>query len=118
MTAFPTLSKPPSFPLDPDGTLEDIVIRSQLASGYEQTRPRATRSRRNFGLNYIGIPDADIALLRTFEMTTLVNGAGSFTWTHPLTSIVYTVRLSAPIKYARTQAVLGASNATIQMREV
>ncbi len=116
MPAFPTLSRNPSYPLDPDGVLEDVVIRSPQTSGYEQTRPRSTRARRNFGLNYINLASADEALLRTFEVTTLRNGADSFLWTHPITAVVYTVRLTAPIKISRNNAV--GISATLQIREV
>ena len=108
----------PSFPLDPDGELEDVAIRSPQASGYEQTRPRTTRARRNFGVNYIALPDVDTALVRTFEQTTLRNGADAFQWTHPITSTVYTVRLTAPIKYSRAFQATGISTVSIKLREV
>lgn len=101
LPVYPTLSKNPAYPLDPDGELEDVVIRSDLTAGYQQTRPRSTRARPNFGLTYPSLPDVDVALLRAFEQTTLVNGASPFTWTHPITSVSYTVGLSVPIKYAR-----------------
>ena len=101
MPAFPTLSMIPTFPLDPDGSIEDAVIRSPMTAGYSQTRPRYTRSRRGFGVNYRDLPDADVALLRTFEITTLRNGADSFTWVHPITAVSYTVQLTGPIKFSK-----------------
>lgn len=117
MAAFPTLSKKPNYPLDPDGELEDVVIRSPQTAGYEQTRPRTTRARRSFGVNYKALKDVDVDLLRTFERVTLRNGADQFTWTHPLSATVYTVRLAAPIKYSRKQAP-GVVDVTILVREV
>ena len=117
MPTFPTLSKPPSYPLDPDGEIEDVVMRSPQEAGYEQTRPRTTRARRNFGVNYQALPDADTDLLRTFEITTLRNGADAFAWTHPLSGTVYTVRLTGQIKFRRNNA--GAmSNVSFALREV
>lgn len=116
MANFPVLSRNPIYPLDPDGSIEDVVIRSPQASGYEQTRPRSTRARRNFGLNYINLASLDEAALRTFEVTTLRNGADSFLWTHPTSAVVYTVRLTAPIKISRINVI--GINATLQIREV
>lgn len=119
MPTFPTLSRAPSYPIDPDGEAEDVILRSPMEAGYEQTRPRTTRARRNFGVNYIGIEAADEALLRAFETTTLRNGADAFTWTHPISGTVYTVRLTAPIKWSRTKGkVGGVVVASMKLREV
>lgn len=117
MAAFPILSKPPSYPLDPDGDLDDSAIRSPFTAGYEQTRPAFTRSRRSWGVNYKSMPQADMDTLRDFERVTLVNGADSFTWTHPLSGATYTVRLAAPIKFARSRrGPIG--DASFMLREV
>jgi len=99
MPNFPTLATVPSFPLDPDGEIEDAVLRSPFTGGYELTRPKYTRSRRIWGLRYPMLTPADKNTLFTFEQTTLRNGADSFTWTHPVTATAYTVRFAAPIKY-------------------
>lgn len=117
MANFPTLSRAPSLPLDPDGEIEDVVLRSPMESGYEQTRPRTTRARRSYGLNYNNLKSADVALLRAFEITTLRNGADSFTWTHPIYSTSHTVRLAGPIKFARTRAPT-LHDVSMQLREV
>lgn len=116
MTAFVTLSRVPSYPLDPDGVIEDNVLRSQSEAGYEQTRPRYTRARRSWGVSYIRLSAADEALLRAFEITTLRNGADSFTWTHPISGTTYTVRLTGPIRFSRP-SVSGA-DASFTLREV
>ena len=117
MAAFPTLSRPPSYPLDPDGELEDAIVRSPFSAGYEQTRPRFTRARRTWGVTYRHLPDADVAILREFERVTLVNGSDSFAWTHPLTGAQFGVRLTAPIKYARASAP-GHADVSFSLREV
>jgi len=117
MAAFPTLSRAPSLPLDPDGEIEDVVLRSTFEAGYEQTRPRTTRARRSFGINYRALKSADEALLRAFEITTLRNGADAFTWTHPISGTSYTVRLAAPIQFRRQQTAT-LTDAVLKFREV
>lgn len=117
MAAFPTLSKRPSYPLDPDGEIEDAILRSPSDGGYVQTRPRYTRVRRNWGVNYLHLPDADVTLLRSFEITTLRNGADLFTWTHPLSATAYTVQLTAPIKFGRKVAG-GVATVSFGLKEV
>lgn len=115
MPAFPALNDPPCYPLDPNGELEDSVLRSPFQAGYQQTRPKFTRARRQFGVRY-KLKDADVATLRDFELTTLVNGAASFTWTHPLTAVSYTVQLAAPIKYGKSSR--GISDVSFVLQEV
>lgn len=115
MAAFPALTRAPAYPLDPDGALEDAVLRSEFAAGYEQTRPKYTRARRSYGLNYT-LSDADVATLRAFELTTLVNGSDSFVWTHPLRATSHTVRLTAPIRYGKSS--LGLTDVSLTIREV
>lgn len=100
MTAFVTLTGKPDYPLDPDGEIEDNVLRSDTTAGYEQTRPRYTRARRTWGVNYQDMIAADVALLKAFELTTLRNGADMFTWTHPITG-TFTVRLAGPIRFSK-----------------
>lgn len=117
MSVYPTLSVQPSYPLQPDGEIEDAVLRSKLEGGYEQTRPKFTRVRRSWGINYSHLPDADVATLRTFESVTLRNGADFFTWVHPISGTTYTVRLAEPIKYARTTAP-GHCSVSLSIREV
>lgn len=96
---FPTLTTLPTFPLDPDGMNEDAVLRSSFEGGYELTRPKFTRARRNWGVSYPAINSTDKAALVTFETTTTKNGADSFTWTHPVSGTVYTVRFTTPLRF-------------------
>lgn len=99
--AFPTLSQVPAVPIAPDGELEDVILRTPTDAGYVQTRPRFTRARRTWGLNYPALSNADADILRDYERLTLHNGADPFAWTHPISSVVYTVQLAGPITYAR-----------------
>lgn len=114
---FPALSKVPSRPLDPDGNIEDGVIRSPQTAGYEQTRPRFTRTRRGYGVNYRHLPDTDVATLRAFEITTLRNGADAFTWTHPVDGTAHTVQIVGGIKFAKTEKPT-ARDVSFMLREV
>lgn len=117
MIVFPTLTKSPSLPLSPDGEIDDVLLRSPQESGYEQVRPRTTRARRSWGVNYPVLAAADVATLRAFEITTLRNGADAFTWTHPISGLVYTVRLTGPVKFATTQD-RRFSSAALTLKEV
>lgn len=103
MSNFLGLSKGPSLPLDPDGVMEDVVIRTPTEAGYVQTRPRFTRSRLMWGLVYNVLPDADIAILKNWENVTIRNGSDVFTWQHPASLVTYDVHLTGPVKYAKTQ---------------
>lgn len=96
MQAYPAISVPPSL-LSPDGALAvDPTLKSQSEAGYELTRAKFTRPRRKWGVNYDLLNDTDMGLLRAFEVEVQV-GALSFTWTHPVSSTVYTVRFGGPI---------------------
>jgi hypothetical protein len=114
---FPTLTQQAAYPLDPDGELEDVILRSPTDAGYEITRPRFTRARRTWGINYPALSNADTTTLRAFEQATLRNGADSFSWTHPISKTVYTVRLTGPISYARANGPM-LTAASFTLREV
>lgn len=78
------------------------------------TRPRFTRARRTFKLNYKALTDADKALLDTFFFTSTSRGSVIFSWTNPITSAAYNVRIK-PIGW---QAVrYNQWNAEIQLEE-
>ncbi len=118
MPSFPSLSKDPSWPMDPDGEIEDSTIRSPFEGGYELTRPRFTRDRRKWGVRYVMLSSSDASTLRTFEKTTVRGGADSFTWTHPTTSTSYTVRFAGPIRFTLVPPGTGKYNAEFTLREV
>ena len=116
MAAFPTLTIGPSYPLDPDGELEDATLRSPFEGGYELTRQKFTRTRRSWGVRYEALGQTDKDSLVTFEKDTVKGGADSFTWTHPKTSTVYTVRFTGPVKYA--YVTFGIYSVSFMLREV
>lgn len=112
----------PTFPLttsplirDFNETYEDAVLRSDFDAGYQQTRPKWTRTRRKFTASYL-VTQSQKATLHTFYVTTLANGALSFDWTHPQTGSVITVRMDKPITF--TPVSNSYWIATISMTEV
>ena len=116
--AFPTLSRNPA-ELSPDGDPIDSLLASESDAGYEQTRPKFTRQRRIWGVTYNELPAADVATLRTYRDTTLVNGSSAFTWTHPLLGTTHTVRLiDGKINYSSAADKYGVSQVSFKLREV
>lgn len=113
MPTFPTLSVAPNYPLSPDGDLEDASLRSSSEAGYTQTRPRFTRNRRSFGLEYELNP-TDESALRTFEATTLRNGADVFEWQHPIRGTTHSVQLSGPIQWSHVSFELTKARFTLK----
>lgn len=100
---FPTLKAKPVMPLEVDGELvSGGVITSEQEGGYTLTRPRYTRQRRTWGVfNFLSLSSADEQALRTFLVSTLVNGALDFDIS--IKGVTYTVRLSdGVIKFKRS----------------
>lgn len=116
MANFPTLTRTVGRTIDPDGDIDDVVIRSPQTAGYVQTRPRSTRAPQNWGINYPALSNADVNTLKSWERTTLRNGADSFNWTHPVSGTVYVLQLASPINYRRMNKDHTA--VSIKMREV
>ncbi len=114
MANFPTLTVNPVQPLDEGG--EENVIRSAMEAGYEKTRSRYTRSRRNWTIRYENVTDTDKAAIATFYDTTVGHGADMFSWTHPTTMEVVTVRFGGRPKYVN--AVLNFWNIEFDLKEV
>lgn len=94
MAAYPTLATEPEKPLGEDR--EDSVLRSKFEAGYENTRQRFTRIRRMWSVKYKLLPASDKDILTTFIDDTVKGGADMFDWTHPVTSIVHSVRFEKP----------------------
>ena len=99
MPAFPTLTTKPIFPIPEQK--EDSVIKSDIEGGYQNTRQRFTRIRRNFEIKYTNLSTSEKGTLDAF-IDTVKGGADSFTWTHPMTSTSYTVRFQTTIKFSPT----------------
>lgn len=113
MSTFPTLSRPPSYPINE--TYVDDVLRSPTEAGYEITRPRFTKRRKIFTVRYNTLPNADKVLIDNFYRNT-VKGAAHFTWTHPFTNQTYTVVFTKPPTFELT--FLDYWNVEFELREV
>jgi hypothetical protein len=94
--AFPTLSRGPS-KIDID--LEDNSLRSDQEGGYQISRARYTRIRHKINLTYPILTNADKIALNNWQLS-LMGGSDKDTWTDPMTSITYTIRLDKPIKFS------------------
>lgn len=94
MPSFPTLSVKPKYPIKEEK--EDPTIRSDFEGGYQHTRPRNTRVRRKFTVQYHNLPETDKSGSNKLDdfVATVKFGADSFTWTHPDTGTSYTVRFA------------------------
>lgn len=89
-TLFPLQSKQDSRFFTTE--IDDIAIVGSMEGGYETTRPRTTRRpRKSFTTGFTEISDADKLALDAFYDT--VGKFGLITWTHPLSGVVYSVRV-------------------------
>jgi len=94
--AFPTLSRRA---IDIDVSYEDNSLKHPIEAGYEFRRPRFTRSRRLFKVQYDLLPTADRdALVSHFG---IVGTHTSFTWTD-LDSTSYSVFYDSPLNFTRS----------------
>ena len=110
---FPTLSVKPVSPLN--HTSEDAVIRDQKDAGYVSTRPRFTRVRRNYTVNYTDVPQIDADLLDDFYHIDCANGSVMFDWTHPNGSVI-TCRFNSPIQFSNVY--FGYYNVSFELEQV
>jgi hypothetical protein len=98
MPAFPTLAKTP----DRNNFKEDYVDGNTIRDEgeiYNATRPRTTRVRKKFVFRYGLLSQADKDTLENFVTNTVYVEAISFTWTHPQSGTVYTVRFRGAPEY-------------------
>ena len=95
----------PEYPLGEETNFPQV--RSEFESGAVQSRPKWSRSRKVFTLHWSKMSSTDYGTLHTFF---LANQGLAITWTHPLTSVSYTVRFK--------DDSLKASLVTTSLREV
>ncbi|MEW6265302.1 MAG: hypothetical protein AB1641_19665 [Thermodesulfobacteriota bacterium] len=100
MAAFPDI-------LAPDDISEELYlpqVRTDFEGNYVQSRPAVSRARRRFTLKWNALENADYDSLETFF---LANQGISFTWTHNVSDVVYTVRFSGDsLRHKRLNASL------------
>lgn len=92
---FPAGIRNPDYPLDEQ--LADPTLRSEYEDGSQQTRPKFTRIRKIFAVEWNSLPDTEKELLVDFYCNTVKAGAEAFDWTDPVSGKLYAVRFgSAP----------------------
>ena len=102
MSAYPSLSvKPDAEGFREGPAIDEPTYRSPKESGRVKTYPKVTWVPILFSFKYTQLSNADKVLLWNFERATVNYGANTFTWTHPETTVVYTVRFSKPIDFTR-----------------
>lgn len=82
MINFPNISKP-SYPLSIG--LEDNSLKSKFEDGTVQSRPKFTRSRRTFKVNWKSLPNDEYLILEKFIRKTVKYSAETFLWVNPAT---------------------------------
>jgi hypothetical protein len=88
MAVWPSIQEP-SYPFNE--SIQKRQIKNNFESGHVLSRAASTVSKRIFELRWRAMPDADYTTLETFFKD---NIGLTFTWTHPTTLEVITVRFS------------------------
>ena len=99
MPAFPFTTPKPDAENFTEKLPVDPLLKSEFENGSVLTRARFTNVPNSWSLNYRFLSNTDKESLETFFMTTVGLGALNFTWTHPISTTVYTVRFAEPINY-------------------
>ena len=89
---FPSNISNPDYPLVE--TLEDAVLRSNMEDGTVKTRPKFTRNRKTFEVQWNNMLTEEQQVFENFYKNTLKNGSLPFNWTHPKTGVTYVVIFS------------------------
>jgi len=92
-------------------------LRSKFEAGYVHQRPKWTRSRRKFSLDWKLLSAADLdTLLSHFDN----NQGSSFNWTHPTRGTTYTVMYSGDkIEYDLRSGTAGKYySASVTLEEI
>ena len=91
--SFPDVTAP-DYPLKE--TFEDNLIKSSMENGVVKTRPRFTKARRSFELEWASLDTDSKRLLEQFFLTKTKCGSLPFKWMHPHTEEIYNVRFYEP----------------------
>lgn len=108
---WPSISTP-NYPLSEEVSYPQV--KTEFESGTVQSRPKWTRERRKFTLQWSAMTEAHWALL---EAAFIADQGTSFSWTNPASSVVYTVRYSEDsLKSSVTQP--GRRSVQVALEEV
>ena len=107
--AWPT--SPPSYPFEEEVHLAQI--KSRFEDGKVQSRVKWTSARDRFSLRWIQMEESEY---QDFKLHFEANQGSTFSWTHPITSTVYTVRyMSDSLK--TTATLPGYRSVRVQIEE-
>ncbi|MBU0517183.1 MAG: hypothetical protein KJ621_20705 [Proteobacteria bacterium] len=116
MPDFPDLSVPPSVPIKEVSTRD--TIRAKSEAGYVLTRPRWTTARKRFEVRYQYLTPADFTSLDNFFQNVAQGGAVAFSWNHPQTGSVHTVRFATDDLEWETPTGVNRRHVGFQLEEV
>jgi hypothetical protein len=74
--------------------ITNTIISGESEAGYQITRPRYTRNKSAFSVNYESVDMIVYTTLLTFFRSSAIGKANFFNWTHPATSTVYVMRFN------------------------
>lgn len=109
---FPATIRHPDYPFSEKFVKRKIL--SKFESGHELSRATATVGKHEFGLKWSSLPEAQYQILKSYFES---QGAETFSWTHPLTTTVYTVRI-AQSELESTIPFLGHRTVELLLHEV
>ncbi len=110
MAVFPVTKKPSSFSETPTKG----QIKSEFENGDVLSRPRYSRMRRIFTIGWENLPSAQyLELIDFFDE----NQGYTFTFEHPITEVLYTVRFSDDDIGSWSQSVPGYYAGSINIEE-
>lgn len=96
MYTFPTLSVYPTYPFDEEQ--EDVTLKSKSEDGILLTRPKYTKTRNTYNVNYDYLTKEDKHKIESF-VKTVNQGVDIFYWNHPNTNISETWQANTEYNY-------------------
>ena len=95
--SFPDVTAP-EYPLKE--SVEDNLIKSAMENGVVKTRPRFTKVRRSFELEWSLLNDDSKDALEQFFLSKTKCGSLPFKWPHPYSEKSYVVRFDGPPSFS------------------
>lgn len=92
--------------------LEDVALVSLTENGMVVSRPKFTRPRNTFSLQWTALPTVDYIALKQFYASVL-GGSNSFIWPHPITGTLYEVRFSGAFSFQYDNVGLWSGSITL-----
>lgn len=91
-----SLNSYPTFPIREQ--VVDPAISSPFENGMVQTRPRFTRIRRRWVINYRALTEEEKDIIKNFYINDTVGGSYFFEWENPMTEVTHSVRFTRDLE--------------------